>query len=235
MSDSIISVISDLAILVLPLPLTWSLQMPRKKKIRVIGLLGAGGLATAFSVYRLALIIHNGQSQDATVVLIKVILSGYVPHSSQPPPISSLTNLPPATSNAEAGIGLICACLPATSALYTHYTHAATSSRLHEQPSNSHSQSQSAHLRMTHMSGRRDKIDNLYTDLEIGSGDQAVLVSNAAHEETGRAAESDAHGIMKTVGVHYAVTYTQDGKIAPAREQPPPSSGMGKQGGGKMG
>ncbi|KAI9702323.1 MAG: hypothetical protein M1836_000802 [Candelina mexicana] len=197
MSDSIISVISDLAILVLPLPLTWSLQMPRKKKMRVIGLLGAGGLATAFSVYRLALIVANGSSPDATILLIKVILSG----------------------NAEAGIGLICACLPATSALHTHYHTSQSSSRLHEQGSQSLAAGQLSSLRMTNMSAPRrgDKMETLYADLELGS-DQAVLVSHAQHEEAEREAQSDAQGIMKTVGVHYAVTY-KDGKVAPGKEQ----------------
>ncbi|KAI9766857.1 MAG: hypothetical protein M1835_007128 [Candelina submexicana] len=215
MSDSIISVISDLAILVLPLPLTWSLQMPRKKKMRVIGLLGAGGLATAFSVYRLALIVANGSSPDATILLIKVILSG----------------------NAEAGIGLICACLPATSALYTHHHASQSSSRLHEQGSQSLTAGQQlSSLRMTNMSGcpRRggDKMETLYSDLELGS-DQAVLVSHAQHEEAAeqREAQSDAQGIMKTVGVHYAVTY-KDGKIAKGREQ---VGGGGGGGGGRLG
>lgn len=95
-ADSILSVISDLAILLLPVPLTWSLQLPMKKKLRVIGLLAAGGLATAFSVYRLIMILTEGASSNQTIVFIKVILSG----------------------NAEVGIGLICACLPAVAALF---------------------------------------------------------------------------------------------------------------------
>lgn len=77
-SDSIMSVISDLAILILPLPLTWSLQMPLKKKLRVMGLLGAGGLATAFSIYRLWMIVVSGASQDQMIIFIRVVLSGYV-------------------------------------------------------------------------------------------------------------------------------------------------------------
>ncbi|KAK6222621.1 hypothetical protein LQW54_000801 [Pestalotiopsis sp. IQ-011] len=94
-ADSIISVISDLAILLLPTPLTWSLNMPNKKKLRVLGVLGAGGLATAFSILRLGLIIAEGNSGNTTMVFVKVALSG----------------------NAEVGIGLICACLPAVNAL----------------------------------------------------------------------------------------------------------------------
>lgn len=77
-SDAIISVISDLVILLLPTPLTWSLQMPLKKRLRVTGLLCAGGIATAFSIYRLAMIIHERNNQNQTIVFIKVILSGYV-------------------------------------------------------------------------------------------------------------------------------------------------------------
>ncbi|KAM5344187.1 hypothetical protein ACJ41O_012724 [Fusarium nematophilum] len=94
-ADAIISVISDLVILLLPTPLTWSLQLSRRKRLRVIGILCAGGVATAFSIYRLILILHDGKSTNQTIVFTKVILSG----------------------NAEAGIGLMCACLPAISAL----------------------------------------------------------------------------------------------------------------------
>ncbi|KID94841.1 PTH11-type GPCR, partial [Metarhizium majus ARSEF 297] len=99
-SDAIISVISDLTILLLPTPLTWSLQLPRRKRLRVSGILCAGGIATAFSIYRLILIIAERRSANQTVVFVQVILSG----------------------NAEVGIGLICACLPAVSALYIQKT-----------------------------------------------------------------------------------------------------------------
>ncbi|KAM0245936.1 hypothetical protein ACHAP5_005087 [Fusarium lateritium] len=94
-ADAIISVISDLAILFLPTPLTWSLQISRRKRLRVTGILCAGGVATGFSIYRLAMILHERNSGNQTIVFTKVILSG----------------------NAEAGIGLICACLPSISAL----------------------------------------------------------------------------------------------------------------------
>lgn len=93
--DSIISVISDLAILVLPVPLTWSLELSARKKLRIMGILCAGGTATAFSIYRLGMILIERNSPNATMVFIKVILSG----------------------NAEVGIGLVCACLPAITAL----------------------------------------------------------------------------------------------------------------------
>ncbi|KAL1872377.1 hypothetical protein Daus18300_004347 [Diaporthe australafricana] len=96
-ADAIVSAVSDLVILLLPTPLTWSLQLPVRKKLRVAGILCAGGVATAFSIYRLGLVIAEGNSVNQTVVFIKVILSG----------------------NAEVGLGVICACLPAVTALYT--------------------------------------------------------------------------------------------------------------------
>ncbi|SCO75811.1 related to integral membrane protein PTH11 [Fusarium oxysporum] len=82
-ADAIISVISDLVILLLPTPLTWSLQLSRRKTLRVIRILCAGGVATAFSIYRLAMILHEGNSVNQTIVFMKAVLSG----------------------NAEAGIG----------------------------------------------------------------------------------------------------------------------------------
>lgn len=75
-ADAIISVISDLVILLLPTPLTWSLQLPLRKRLRVIGMLCAGGVATGFSIYRLALIVRDGKSVNQTIVFTKVILSG---------------------------------------------------------------------------------------------------------------------------------------------------------------
>ena len=77
-TDAIASVISDLAILCLPIPLTWSLQMPAKKKLRITGILCAGGTATAFSIYRLGMILHEGKSPNQSIVFVKVILTGYV-------------------------------------------------------------------------------------------------------------------------------------------------------------
>lgn len=107
LADSIISVVTDAGILVLPLPLTWSLQMSRAKKLRVIALLGAGGLATGFGLYRMVLDLRKGNSPDQTRFFTKMVLSG----------------------NAEIGIGLICACLPATNILVTRFMRCSLFSR----------------------------------------------------------------------------------------------------------
>lgn len=75
-ADSIISTVTDAIILLLPLPLTWSLQLPTTKKLRVGGMLAVGGLATAFSAWRLHLILTSGHSQDMTILFVQVVMSG---------------------------------------------------------------------------------------------------------------------------------------------------------------
>lgn len=76
LADAVISMISDLTILVLPLPLTMSLQMSAKKKLRVMGVLGAGGLACASSVIRLVFIVHYGNSPDSTYEFMRINMFG---------------------------------------------------------------------------------------------------------------------------------------------------------------
>lgn len=78
LADAVISVISDLTILLLPLPLTLSLQMRAKKKMRVIAILGAGGLAVASSIIRLAFIVQFGNSPDATYAFMRINMFGCV-------------------------------------------------------------------------------------------------------------------------------------------------------------
>ncbi|KAL3454941.1 hypothetical protein BJX64DRAFT_107016 [Aspergillus heterothallicus] len=97
-ADSVISVVSDIAILVLPIILTLPLQMGVRIKLKVMALLGLGGIAIAFSLYRLVVVISDRSSPDQTILFMRILLSG----------------------NAEGGIGLICACLPALSRYYTH-------------------------------------------------------------------------------------------------------------------
>jgi len=78
LGDSIISTVTDAIILLLPLPLTRSLQITRDRKLRVGGMLAVGGLATAFSAWRLHLILTEGASPDATILFVQIVLSGYV-------------------------------------------------------------------------------------------------------------------------------------------------------------
>lgn len=76
-ADSAISIASDLWILVLPVPMLWSLRMSRTKKLRVVGILGAGGLATGFSAWRLVMMIEEGKTADTTWFWIHAVLTAY--------------------------------------------------------------------------------------------------------------------------------------------------------------
>jgi hypothetical protein len=76
-TNTVMSWVADLTILVLPVPLLWSLQMPIWKKIRIAALLGAGGVAVASSVIRLAL-IAGPLSADKTVARMTFKVLRYV-------------------------------------------------------------------------------------------------------------------------------------------------------------
>lgn len=76
LADAVVSVVSDLIVLILPLPLTLSLQMSTDRKMRVMGILGAGGLAVACSIVRLALIEISGQSPDMTMAFLRISMFG---------------------------------------------------------------------------------------------------------------------------------------------------------------
>jgi hypothetical protein len=76
LADAVVSVVSDMIILILPLPLTLGLQLPTRKKMRVMCILGAGGLACASSIIRLVLIVLIGQSKDATMAFMRINMFG---------------------------------------------------------------------------------------------------------------------------------------------------------------
>lgn len=70
--------ITDLAVLVIPIPLIWNLHMPLRKKIRVLGLLGAGGIAVAASLARLVMVVQGVGDPDLTWSIVRFNLLGYV-------------------------------------------------------------------------------------------------------------------------------------------------------------
>lgn len=171
LADSVMSVVTDLAILILPLPLTWSLQMPLEKKLKVIGLLSAGGLATGFSLYRLVLIVQDGQSPDQTMVFTRVVLTGY---ASSPTAGALRTNLN--DRNAEGAVGLICACLPALNVLISRARKG--NSYYLKQGSRDGSRLQLRKVRGS-KSDHRPTINRKVEDGTAFGSDERVLISNA--------------------------------------------------------
>ncbi|KAE8357857.1 hypothetical protein BDV27DRAFT_78104 [Aspergillus caelatus] len=185
-ADSVISVVTDLMILILPLPLTWSLQMSRSKKLRVIGMLSAGGLATAFSVYRLILVLKDGSTPNTTVMFTCVILSG----------------------NAEGGVGLICACLPTMNILINKLRKAGYS-----YGSNKYYRDESS-MHLSKMKGANGKgfstigSKGSRTEPEFGS-DQSHLISYAGTVDMSASGDG---GIHKTVDVSQTVEVLAGGE-----------------------
>jgi hypothetical protein len=127
MADAVVSVVSDLIVLILPLPLTLSLQMSAKRKMRVMAILGAGGLAVAASIIRLILIVFTGQSKDVSHAFMRINMLGYVP--SQSTPLTKHSNHVFLSSNAEVSIGIICTCLPSLSAFIVRIYHEYSSNK----------------------------------------------------------------------------------------------------------
>ncbi|OOF94285.1 hypothetical protein ASPCADRAFT_516539 [Aspergillus carbonarius ITEM 5010] len=186
LADAVVSVVSDIAILILPLPLTLGLQLPLKKKLRVIGILGAGGLACASSVVRLVLIVVTGQSKDATLAFMRINMFG----------------------NAEIAIGVICTCLPALSALASHTHREYLSNR-----DTSHKNTNSSQYELSKVKNSRpSRTPMTLTEIE---SDQDILIPNAQEApriettvrgDLDRRKNLEPMGIMRTVDVSTTVT-----------------------------
>lgn len=74
LADAFMSVVSDLIVLILPIVGARSLDISTAKKVRVIGLLGAGGLACTASIVRFVWIKKQGLSADATYTFMCINL-----------------------------------------------------------------------------------------------------------------------------------------------------------------
>ncbi|GME26685.1 hypothetical protein GTA08_BOTSDO04140 [Neofusicoccum parvum] len=75
-ADTILSAVTDLAVLVLPIPASLSLRMPMAKKLKVWAMLGVGGIATGASFVRMYLVIKLQNSTDSTVDFVRFNLLG---------------------------------------------------------------------------------------------------------------------------------------------------------------
>ncbi|KAB2573870.1 hypothetical protein DBV05_g7472 [Lasiodiplodia theobromae] len=103
LADNIISLVSDIAVLVIPCPLAGGLKVGIKAKLRIAAVFGVGGFACVCTFIRLIDIIKMGGSPDATYSFTLINLWGI----------------------AEVGIGIVCACFPVMPAFwkYLHKQH----------------------------------------------------------------------------------------------------------------
>lgn len=77
-ADSFASLITDGAIIILPIILTWPLRLSIGKKFKVVAILGAGGIATVSNTYRICLLFTAGASTDKTTFSTRLDFAGYV-------------------------------------------------------------------------------------------------------------------------------------------------------------
>lgn len=97
LADTIMSVLSDFAIMFIPIPLIWDLNLSLVKKMKLFGILGAGGIATVASAARLYYVCTIFENPDKTVTFVEFSMLGSL----------------------ELFLGLLCASLPAFNALFT--------------------------------------------------------------------------------------------------------------------
>ncbi|KAL8730733.1 MAG: hypothetical protein Q9181_004571 [Wetmoreana brouardii] len=97
-----INIVSDVAMLVLPLNAVWHLHMPNKKKWGVSAVFGAGIIACASSILRLYESVRYCQTKDQSWHLLRLGL----------------------WTTAELCSGLVIGCLPVMPKFYRHFAHA---------------------------------------------------------------------------------------------------------------
>ncbi|KAF6786839.1 hypothetical protein CSOJ01_15327 [Colletotrichum sojae] len=97
-------VIADFVILILPIPMVLNVQLPLKKKLAVMGMLGLGAAVCAVSVTR--------------VVATFAIAEEYIKHPNDviyyTAPVFFWTNI-------ELSLAIVCACLPTLRPIWMHF------------------------------------------------------------------------------------------------------------------
>ncbi|KAK6840580.1 hypothetical protein PG995_016334 [Apiospora arundinis] len=108
LTDTALAFVTDFIILVIPIPLTWKLNMPLRKKMKVAAMLGAGGIAVAVACFREYRIYIFQWSTDVTRDFVVMNICGTI----------------------EITIGMVCLCLPSINLIFERATsHKATHNR----------------------------------------------------------------------------------------------------------
>ncbi|ELQ40823.1 integral membrane protein [Pyricularia oryzae Y34] len=164
-ADTIISAITDTAVLIIPIPATVSLRMPWQRRLKVWSMLGLGGVATAASIVRLVIVFTSIQeSEDQTVDFVRFNLLGV--HRVR----SKLTATRPQThSTAEVGIGLICACLPAINIVFA---------KTNEQSAHAESEGSSPSAYFQRLKFLRGSRLQTATDMSLGTRARPTTTAN---------------------------------------------------------
>ncbi|SCV53949.1 related to integral membrane protein [Fusarium fujikuroi] len=175
-SDLSLSIVTDLVILLIPIPLTWKLRMSIGKRIKIVLLLGAGGIATALTLFRVAKAVDFLNSDDITV--------DYTP-------IGILTAL-------EITIGFVCACLPSLNLLIEHHVRKRRRARNSNWPRDRTRASlfkkrfRWISSSTEHMPSRPNRPSDGMIDLDV---EMAMLTGQPVRLRTGRTASAESHDI----------------------------------------
>ncbi|KAI3578550.1 hypothetical protein IWW34DRAFT_466496 [Fusarium oxysporum f. sp. albedinis] len=174
--DNIISLLSDIVVLLLPCPLTKKLQVGLIAKLKIVAIFGVGGIACIFSLVRLVFIIHNGESPDQTYVFLQINLTGI----------------------AECGIGVVCACFPFMPMLWKSILHK-------DKPGYSSNYSRSQFEMMSSSKQRSRNTghtpESIHYNEDMGS-DENILIPNGKSYVTTkvRAGDDTAEGSTNSIG-----------------------------------
>lgn len=106
-ADGSLAILTDLIILIIPVPLTWNLNLPFRRKLKIVALLGAGGAALAVTIYRMTRIGEYMRTTDISGFYMNLCL----------------------TVMLEITIGFVCACLPSLSLTVEHHLRSGTAAR----------------------------------------------------------------------------------------------------------
>ncbi|PHH59526.1 hypothetical protein CDD81_2888 [Ophiocordyceps australis] len=123
---SIINVVTDFLILLIPLIAVWHLRMPQRRKLGLLVVFAVGGLGCAASIARLGYQVPEASNPNQTIILTNVTLLALAEHV----------------------IGIVVGCMPLFPALYRHM-------RSSPQPSESHNWPRSTGSRWKRAFGRQ--------------------------------------------------------------------------------
>jgi len=108
-----INMFADLAVLILPLPTIWKLNLTTEKKLSIMAMFSVGLFVTVVSMVRLKTMEYFDFSSNATCKLTLVVLSQALTRC-----IGDFVGLS-LWSAIEIYVGIMCACMPGMRALYS--------------------------------------------------------------------------------------------------------------------
>lgn len=92
LTDTAMAAVTDLIIMLIPIPILWQVRMTLRKKLKILAMLSVGGAAVGLACYREYKIYMFQKSVDVTGDFVVMNLCGYAtPHA----PVSYLSLLTP--------------------------------------------------------------------------------------------------------------------------------------------